>query len=250
MGVCFAIPSEDDSGVRKDHGVQQGGIRIHHAPHHHPSIHPRNLPIPLHPLPHLPNPPPGGPSPLRPHTLRGPPRVARVPPRRPLPPPHQGPLRPPLLPPLPSRRPRRRPLHPTRPPRHHPLPPLRRRRPAPTLHAPPRHHPLRLRRPLRLLPPPARPRLPRPLRRRQTPPPRRRLALEVYLMAVASVGIVVSVAEERTGWDAIWVGSALMEGNRACGWVLSGLFVFGSSLIGWKLERLMDENGIQLGNPN
>ncbi|KAL2960965.1 hypothetical protein AAZX31_17G065900 [Glycine max] len=65
-------------------------------------------------------------------------------------------------------------------------------------------------------------------------------ALEVYLMAVMSVALVVSVAEERFGWDAIRVGSALMEGSRVRGWVLSGLFVLGSSLIGSKLEHLMD----------
>ncbi|KAL5149556.1 hypothetical protein HKD37_13G036356 [Glycine soja] len=65
-------------------------------------------------------------------------------------------------------------------------------------------------------------------------------ALEVYLMAVMSVALVVSVAEERFGWDAIRVGFVLMEGGRICGWVLSGLFVLGSSLIGSKLEHLMD----------
>lgn len=59
-------------------------------------------------------------------------------------------------------------------------------------------------------------------------------------MAVTSVALVVSVSEERFGWDAIRVGSGLMEGNRVCGWVLSGLFVLGSSLIGSKVERLMD----------
>lgn len=59
-------------------------------------------------------------------------------------------------------------------------------------------------------------------------------------MAVMSVALVVSVAEERFGWDAIRVGSALMEGSRVRGWVLSGLFVLGSSLIGSKLEHLMD----------
>ncbi|XP_057415283.1 uncharacterized protein LOC130710143 [Lotus japonicus] len=64
--------------------------------------------------------------------------------------------------------------------------------------------------------------------------------LEVYLMAVTSVALVVSVSEERFGWDAIRVASGLMEGNRVCGWVLSGLFVLGSSSIGSKVERLMD----------
>lgn len=65
-------------------------------------------------------------------------------------------------------------------------------------------------------------------------------ALEIYLMAVMSVALVVSVAEERFGWDAIRVGSALMKGSRACGWALSCLFVLGSSLIRSKVEGLME----------
>ncbi|CAK8564235.1 unnamed protein product [Lathyrus sativus] len=60
--------------------------------------------------------------------------------------------------------------------------------------------------------------------------------LEVYLMAVLSVGLVVSIAEERFGWDAIRVGSGLMEGNRVCGWILSGLFVWVSGLIGSRID--------------
>ncbi|RDX80866.1 hypothetical protein CR513_38521, partial [Mucuna pruriens] len=64
--------------------------------------------------------------------------------------------------------------------------------------------------------------------------------LEVYLMALMSLSLVVSVAEDSFGWDAIRVGSGLMEGARVCAWILSGLFVLGSSLIGSKLERLMD----------
>ncbi|XP_061347512.1 uncharacterized protein LOC133293016 [Gastrolobium bilobum] len=64
--------------------------------------------------------------------------------------------------------------------------------------------------------------------------------LEVYLMAVVSVGLVVSVAEERFGWEAIKIGSGLMEGRRVCGWFLSGLLVLFSSMIGSKLQGLMD----------
>lgn len=71
--------------------------------------------------------------------------------------------------------------------------------------------------------------------------------VEVYLMAVTSVGIVVSVAEERSGWEAVNVGSGLMEGARVCGWVLSGLFVLASSLIGSRLERLMDGQDSSIG---
>lgn len=161
--------SEDGNGLHKDYSLQQTGFLINYASHHAPSLHAPNLPIHLHPLPHPTNSPSKGPRTLRPHTLRGPTRVAPVPRRRPFPPPHQGPLLPPLLPPLRRRRPLRRPLHPPRPPRQrHPLPPLR---------GPPplRHHPLRLRHPLRLLPPPALPRCPRLLLLRQAPPPRLRV---------------------------------------------------------------------------
>lgn len=55
-------------------------------------------------------------------------------------------------------------------------------------------------------------------------------------MAVLNVGLVVSVAEDRFGWDAIRVGSGLMEGNRVCGWIVSGLFMWVSSLIGSKID--------------
>ncbi|KAK7291910.1 hypothetical protein RIF29_07455 [Crotalaria pallida] len=64
-------------------------------------------------------------------------------------------------------------------------------------------------------------------------------SLEVYLMAVLSLGIVVSIAEDRFGWDAIRVGSGLMEGRRFCGWVLSGMLVVASRVIGWKVEELL-----------
>lgn len=63
---------------------------------------------------------------------------------------------------------------------------------------------------------------------------------EVYLMAVLSLGLVVSVMEDRFGFDAIWVGSTIMEGRRFNGWVLSGLIVLMSGGIGWQLEGLMD----------
>ncbi|OIW19453.1 hypothetical protein TanjilG_09473 [Lupinus angustifolius] len=61
--------------------------------------------------------------------------------------------------------------------------------------------------------------------------------IEVYLIAVLSVGLVVSIAEERFGWDAIRVGSGLMEGRRVCGWVLSGLLVLATRVIGLKVEE-------------
>lgn len=59
-------------------------------------------------------------------------------------------------------------------------------------------------------------------------------------MAVLSVGLVVSIAEERFGWEAILVGSDLMEGRRFCGWVLSGLFVLVSGSFRWIMEVMME----------
>ncbi|XP_050387379.1 uncharacterized protein LOC126803651 [Argentina anserina] len=64
--------------------------------------------------------------------------------------------------------------------------------------------------------------------------------VEVYLMAVTGLGLVVSIVEERFGWDAIRVGSGLMAGKRLCGWVLSGLLVMVTAVISRKLEEVMD----------
>ena len=47
--------------------------------------------------------------------------------------------------------------------------------------------------------------------------------IEIYMMAVLSMGLVVSIAEDRFEWDAIKVGSALMQGRRFCRWVLSSM---------------------------
>lgn len=60
-------------------------------------------------------------------------------------------------------------------------------------------------------------------------------------MAVMSLGLVVSIAEERFGWDAIRVGSGLIVGRRVSGWVLSGLFVLATGFIARELEKLMNE---------
>ncbi|KAL2318805.1 hypothetical protein Fmac_032681 [Flemingia macrophylla] len=68
------------------------------------------------------------------------------------------------------------------------------------------------------------------------------LGVEVYLMAVMGLGLVVSVAEERMGWEAIRVGSGLMKGRRFSGWVLSGLLVSLSGFINEKLETALFEN--------
>ena len=59
-------------------------------------------------------------------------------------------------------------------------------------------------------------------------------------MAVLSLSLVVSVAEERFGLEAIRVGSAMMEGRRFCGWVLSGLFVLVSGFLNRRVEMLLD----------
>lgn len=66
------------------------------------------------------------------------------------------------------------------------------------------------------------------------------LGIEVYLMAVLSFGVVVSVMEERWGWDAIRIGWGLMEGRRFSGWVLSGILVLGSACVGWEMEETID----------
>lgn len=60
-------------------------------------------------------------------------------------------------------------------------------------------------------------------------------------MAVLSLGLVVSIAEDRFGWEAIRVGSGLMAGRRISGWVLSGLFVMVSGAIAMDLQRIMDD---------
>ncbi|KAB1204185.1 hypothetical protein CJ030_MR8G028266 [Morella rubra] len=65
-------------------------------------------------------------------------------------------------------------------------------------------------------------------------------AFEVYLMAVLSLGLVVSIVEEELGWEALRVGSCLMAGKRLSGWLLSGLLLLGTGTIARDLERKMD----------
>ncbi|QHO21842.1 hypothetical protein HN51_064232 [Arachis hypogaea] len=65
--------------------------------------------------------------------------------------------------------------------------------------------------------------------------------LQIYLMAVLSLGLVVSVAEERFGWDAIRIGHGIMAGRRLCAWLLSGMFVAVSGLIRWKVDAVAAE---------
>lgn len=59
-------------------------------------------------------------------------------------------------------------------------------------------------------------------------------------MAVLGFAMVVSVLEERVGFDAMRVGSALMEGRRWTGFVLSSVLVLLADLIWWVLGGSMD----------
>ncbi|KAK4712914.1 hypothetical protein R3W88_018821 [Solanum pinnatisectum] len=67
--------------------------------------------------------------------------------------------------------------------------------------------------------------------------------LELHMMAVTSLALVVSANEGMYGFDAIRVGSGLMEGKRICGWVLSGLFVLFSGLVRGTMEMSMAMDG-------
>ncbi|XP_044464387.1 uncharacterized protein LOC123194942 [Mangifera indica] len=72
---------------------------------------------------------------------------------------------------------------------------------------------------------------------------------ELYLMAISGVGLVASVLEDRIGFDAIRFGSDLIEGRRACGWLLSGWFIFISGWIGRGWHKLIMD-GHDLRNMN
>ncbi|KAK4374507.1 hypothetical protein RND71_005184 [Anisodus tanguticus] len=63
------------------------------------------------------------------------------------------------------------------------------------------------------------------------------------MMAVTSLALVVSVNEGMYGFDAVRVGSGLMEGKWVCGWVLSGLFVLFSGFIRGTMETSMAMDG-------
>lgn len=60
-------------------------------------------------------------------------------------------------------------------------------------------------------------------------------------MAITGLGLVVSVVEERYGFDAVKEGMALMKGRRITGLALAGVFVFLSSFIGHGMEKLAKE---------
>lgn len=66
-------------------------------------------------------------------------------------------------------------------------------------------------------------------------------AAEVLLMAVLSLALVVSVAEEAAGVAAVKAGWGLMRGRRVVvGWALSGLVVVGSGCVWREMEGVMD----------
>uniref|UniRef100_M4FG74 Transmembrane protein n=1 Tax=Brassica campestris TaxID=3711 RepID=M4FG74_BRACM len=67
------------------------------------------------------------------------------------------------------------------------------------------------------------------------------LGIEVYIMAITGLGLVVSVVEERYGFDAVKEGTGLMKGRRITGLALAGVFVFLSSWIGHGMEKLAKE---------
>uniref|UniRef100_A0A1J3J5J4 Transmembrane protein n=1 Tax=Noccaea caerulescens TaxID=107243 RepID=A0A1J3J5J4_NOCCA len=67
------------------------------------------------------------------------------------------------------------------------------------------------------------------------------LGIEVYIMAIAGLGLVVSVIEERYGFDAVKEGTTLMKGRRITGLAMGGVFVFLSSFIGHGMEKLAKE---------
>ena len=55
-------------------------------------------------------------------------------------------------------------------------------------------------------------------------------------MAVLSLGLVVSISEERFGFEAVKVGFGLMAGRRLCGFVLSAFFAVVSGEIRRRME--------------
>uniref|UniRef100_A0A2P2Q301 Transmembrane protein n=1 Tax=Rhizophora mucronata TaxID=61149 RepID=A0A2P2Q301_RHIMU len=67
--------------------------------------------------------------------------------------------------------------------------------------------------------------------------------VEIYIMAVLGMGLVVSIVERRVGWDAVRVGSDLMEGRRVCGWLLSGMMSAAMGWIGWNMEETVRDGG-------
>ncbi|KAL9224601.1 hypothetical protein vseg_000620 [Gypsophila vaccaria] len=65
-------------------------------------------------------------------------------------------------------------------------------------------------------------------------------AVEVYAMSVLGLSMVVSAVEGRAGADAIRAGWGIMTGRRVVGWVLSGMILAVTNLIGREIARAMD----------
>lgn len=63
--------------------------------------------------------------------------------------------------------------------------------------------------------------------------------VEIYVMAVAGVGLVVSVIEDKSGFDAIRGGWDAMVGRRLCGWIITSWFVMVTGVIGWRWDRMV-----------
>ena len=60
------------------------------------------------------------------------------------------------------------------------------------------------------------------------------------MISITSLGLVVSIAEERFGFDAIRYAAGLMADRRLSGSILTAMFLVGSSLISSEMEGLMD----------
>lgn len=137
------LATQNSLGLSQNHSHQQTPVLFYslfrHAPSVVPNFHARNL----HPRPPPPNLPPRSRRARSHHARWGAPRLARVPRRRCVAPPHARALHSPLLPPLPRRR---RLRYSRRRPRQARLPPGRQ------LEAPRRHSRLRLRPPHGLRP--------------------------------------------------------------------------------------------------
>lgn len=60
------------------------------------------------------------------------------------------------------------------------------------------------------------------------------------MISILSLGLVVSIAEERFGFDAIRAAAAMMADRRLSGSILTAMFLLASSSISSEMEGLMD----------
>lgn len=67
--------------------------------------------------------------------------------------------------------------------------------------------------------------------------------LRAYIMAVLSMGMMVSIMEGRWGLDAVGIGWELVEERRFSGWILAGLQAALSGSTGWWWCRSSDRFG-------